>query len=43
MDSESWPAGDGAWIVPLPADADVATVEIIPDGTDHVWSTATFE
>jgi hypothetical protein len=43
VDSESWPAGDGAWIVPLPADADVATVEIIPAGTDHVWSTATFE
>jgi hypothetical protein len=43
VDSDSWPAGDGAWIVPLPADADVATVEIIPAGTDHVWSTATFE
>ena len=24
-------------------DADVATVEIIPDGTDHIWSTASFE
>jgi hypothetical protein len=43
VESESWPAGDGAWIVPLPADAIVATVEIIPAGTDHVWSTATFE
>ena len=43
VDSESWPDGDGAWIVPLPRDADVATVEIIPAGTDHIWSTASFE
>ena len=28
--SESWPSGDGAWIVPLPAGAEVATVQIIP-------------
>ena len=41
--SESWPSGDGAWIVPLPAGAEVATVEIIPAGTDYVWSTASFE
>jgi hypothetical protein len=43
VDSESWQPGGGAWIVPLPADADVASVEIIPAGTDYVWSTASFE
>ena len=41
--SESWPSGDGAWIVPLPAGAEVATVQIIPAGTDYVWSSASFE
>jgi anti-sigma factor RsiW len=41
-ESESWPAGNGAWIVPLPADAAVAGVEIIPAGTEKIWSSATF-
>jgi hypothetical protein len=44
-DSEAWPPGSGAWIVPLPADgADtVRSVDLVVDGTDHVWSTATFD
>jgi hypothetical protein len=41
VDSEAWPAGNGAWIVPLPT-ADVTTVEVLPAGTEKVWSTATF-
>ena len=41
--SESWPSGDGAWIVPLPAGSEVATVQIIPAGTDYVWSSASFQ
>jgi hypothetical protein len=44
-DSEAWPPGNGAWIVPLPPDgADaVRSVELVVDGTDHVWSTASFD
>ena len=42
VDSAAWPAGDGAWIVPLPPDADVAAVEVLPAGTEKVWSTARF-
>ena len=44
-DSEAWPPGNGAWIVPLPADgADaVRSVDLVVDGTDHVWSTASFD
>jgi hypothetical protein len=41
-DSESWPAGNGAWVVPLPAAADVTAVEVIPAGTEKIWSSATF-
>lgn len=41
-DSESWPAGNGAWIVPLPDGAEVTSVEVMPTGTDYVWSSATF-
>jgi len=39
-DSEAWPAGNGAWIVPLPDGSDVTSVDLVPVGTDHVWSTA---
>ncbi len=42
VDSESWPAGNGAWIVPLPAGADVHAVDVLPAGTEKVWSSATF-
>jgi hypothetical protein len=41
-DSPSWPPGNGAWIVPLPPGAEVTAVEVIPAGTDHVWSSARF-
>jgi len=41
VDSEAWPAGNGAWIVPLPT-ADVTAVEVLPAGTERIWSTATF-
>ena len=39
VDSEAWPAGNGAWIVPLPS-GDVTTVEVLPAGTDKIWSSA---
>ena len=44
-ESEAWPAGYGAWIVPLPSSTNSAvdTVELVVDGTDDVWSTATFD
>ena len=44
-ESEPWPSESGAWIVPLPASADsqVETVELVVDGTAHVWSTASFK
>jgi hypothetical protein len=44
-ESEPWPSGSGAWIVPLPASADshVDTVDLVVDGTTHVWSTASFK
>ena len=44
-ESEPWPSESGAWIVPLPASADsqVDTVELVVDGTTHVWSTASFK
>jgi anti-sigma factor RsiW len=43
-DTEPWPAGNGAWVVPLPdsQDGQVTTVELVVDGTDDVWSIATF-
>jgi predicted anti-sigma-YlaC factor YlaD len=44
-ESEPWPSGSGAWIVPLPASSDshVDTVDLVVDGTTHVWSTASFK
>ncbi len=43
VESEAWPAGSGAWIVPLPdASAPVTSVEVLPEGTDHIWSAASF-
>ena len=42
VDSETWPAGNGAWIVPLPAGADVTAIDVLPAGTDKIWSSATF-
>ncbi|MET0143351.1 MAG: zf-HC2 domain-containing protein [Ilumatobacteraceae bacterium] len=44
VDSESWPSGNGAWVVPLPTGntSDVDSVELVVSGTDHVWSTASF-
>ena len=43
-ESEPWPSGSGAWIVPLPAsvDSQVDTVELVVDGTAQVWSSASF-
>lgn len=41
VESESWPAGNGAWIVALPA-GNVTSVEVLPTGTDKIWSSATF-
>ena len=44
-DSEAWPPGSGAWIVALPASttSPVETVDLVVDGTDHVWSSASFD
>jgi anti-sigma factor RsiW len=43
LDSESWPAGNGAWIVPLDPDGPaVASVEVLPKGTEKIWSAAVF-
>ena len=43
-ESEAWPPGNGAWIVDLPraTRSDIETVELVVDGTDHVWSSASF-
>jgi anti-sigma factor RsiW len=42
-DSESWPSGNGAWVVPLdPAAPTVTSVDVLPDGTEKIWSAATF-
>ena len=41
VDSEAWPSGVGAWVLPLPDD-DVTAVDVLPAGTDRVWSSATF-
>jgi len=42
--SDAWPSGSGAWLVPLPegSHADVSQVDLVVDGTDDVWSSATF-
>jgi hypothetical protein len=42
VDSASWPAGNGAWLVPLPSADGVVGVEVLPAGTEQVWSRATF-
>jgi len=43
VDSESWPSGNGAWIVPLSGPAsDVTSVAVMPNGTEKVWSEADF-
>jgi hypothetical protein len=43
VDSENWPSGNGAWIVPLPGPAsDVTSVAVLPYGTEKVWSEAIF-
>jgi hypothetical protein len=36
-----WPPGDGAWLVPLPTGASIASVELINADTGDIWSTAT--
>jgi hypothetical protein len=43
-ESEPWPDGYGAWIVPLPGtmSGQVDSIELVVDGTDHVWSAASF-
>jgi hypothetical protein len=44
VESEAWPPGSGAWVVPLPSGthADIARVDLVVDGTDDVWSSASF-
>ena len=42
VDSHPWEPGAGAWIVPVPPDAEVTTVDLVVTGTDKVWSSATF-
>ena len=43
LDTETWPAGNGAWVVPLGPDGPVVTsVDVLPGGTEKVWSAATF-
>lgn len=44
IESRAWPPGNGAWIVPVPgaSASAIAHVELLVDGTDHVWSTASF-
>jgi anti-sigma factor RsiW len=43
-DSSAWSSGTGAWIVPLPdgRGTPVVAVEVLPAGSDHVWSAAAF-
>jgi hypothetical protein len=45
VEAEPWQPGAGAWLVPLPYSEpdDVALVELLVDGTDQVWSTASFD
>jgi anti-sigma factor RsiW len=43
FESASWPSGNGAWIVPLDAgEPPVVSVDVLPDGTEKVWSAASF-
>ena len=39
IDSQAWPGGNGAWIVPL-SSPDVTSVAVLPHGTEKVWSEA---
>jgi hypothetical protein len=39
VDSDAWPAGNGAWIVPL-SSPEVTSVAVLPHGTEKVWSEA---
>ena len=43
-ESDPWPEGNGAWVVPLPTttDSQVRTVALVVSGTNEVWSTASF-
>lgn len=43
--SDPWPAEYGAWIVPLPQSSagQIDSVQLVVDGSDHVWSTAEFD
>ncbi len=41
FDSQAWPAGNGAWIVPLTGHpTEVTSVAVLPHGTEKVWSAA---
>lgn len=40
VDVPPWPPGDGAWIVPVPDDAPIDTVELIEVDSGAVWSSA---
>jgi anti-sigma-K factor RskA len=42
--SDAWPSGSGAWLVPLPKGsyADISRVDLVVNGTDDVWSSASF-
>jgi anti-sigma factor RsiW len=42
IESESWPAGNGAWVIPLADAHGVTAVDVLPQGTEKVWSAATF-
>jgi hypothetical protein len=44
VESAPWPSGEAAWLVPLPGAsvADVRTVTLVVDGTEDVWSSASF-
>lgn len=43
IESDAWPPGNGAWIVSVPRPAsEIDAVELVVDGTDSVWSSASF-
>ena len=44
VESETWSAGNGAWIVPLPESttSEIARVEVVADGSVDAWSEAAF-
>jgi anti-sigma factor RsiW len=42
LDTPAW-QGNGAWVVPLADDTPgISSVDVMPDGTDRVWSRASF-